>query len=585
MSTTPTTLGKYQIIREIARSNDIVYEAYDPLMNRRVALKELSIPGGSTNVQRDDRILRFKREVKAAGSLAQANIVTIYEVGEDNGRYFMAMEYLDGHTLRNELDTRGFIDADRAIEIAMEILEGLEFAHNHGVVHRDIKPENIQILESGQIKLTDFGIARLTFEPNLTMDGQVFGTPSYMSPEQVVGKDIDARSDIFSVGVVLYEMICGQKPFPGDSIVSITHSIMNAAPVKPAQMEYPLWQIVEQAINKTSNLRYATAKDMRQALLGFARGYAGTMHQAPPTAPLVDPVANPYANPYAYNPYAPPGTPAPPPMVNQAYLQPYGQQQLYQPYAQGYGQTYGQPGGQMPPIPVYYPPPPRQPLMSPESKAFWGKLFITLALVGALFALVFAGVNAISQAIAQDQMKRHDQKLREEASSGRANTSAESKIDVQKQVIEKLQSPEEIRVAKKQLAVDYERQGKGYLNAARFKEAEQAFTTAHDNDPGNPLLLANLADLYEKEANLSPDLIVAAGLFHQAGSAWLRAGEAPGARAQEYRAAGARCFINSSDKYFEYGRKNEAQTELDRAEPLVEMDSTLGQEIQKRKSR
>ncbi len=202
----PTTIGKYQVIREIARSNDIVYEAYDPLMNRRVAVKELAVPGGSTPAQREDRVKRFQREVKAAGSLAHPNIVTIYEVGEDAGRHFMAMEYLDGHTLRNEIDTRGGLGVARAIEVAIDVLCALHFAHEHGVIHRDVKPDNIQILENGTVKLTDFGIARLTFEPSITMDGQVFGTPSYMSPEQVVGREIDLRSDVFSMGVVLYEM-------------------------------------------------------------------------------------------------------------------------------------------------------------------------------------------------------------------------------------------------------------------------------------------------------------------------------------------------------------------------------------------
>src|SRR5437016_2658310 len=118
----PTTLGKYQIIREIARSNDIVYEAYDPLMNRRVALKELAMPSGANQAQKEDRLKRFLREARAAGSLAHPNIMTVFEVGEDAGRHFIAMEYLDGHTLRNEIDTRGFLPPDEAIELATKVL-------------------------------------------------------------------------------------------------------------------------------------------------------------------------------------------------------------------------------------------------------------------------------------------------------------------------------------------------------------------------------------------------------------------------------------------------------------------------------
>ncbi|HZH97531.1 MAG TPA: serine/threonine-protein kinase, partial [Fimbriimonadaceae bacterium] len=136
----PTTLGKYQIIREIARSNDIVYEGYDPLMNRRVAIKELAVPNGATPQQKEERLKRFHREAKAAGSLAHPNIVTIYEVGEEASRHFLAMEYLDGHTLRNEIDTHGFLPQERAIEIAVAVLLALDYAHQNGVVHRDIKP-------------------------------------------------------------------------------------------------------------------------------------------------------------------------------------------------------------------------------------------------------------------------------------------------------------------------------------------------------------------------------------------------------------------------------------------------------------
>ncbi|MEZ5164029.1 MAG: serine/threonine-protein kinase [Fimbriimonadaceae bacterium] len=172
----PDTLGKYQIIREIARSNDIVYEAYDAQMNRRVAVKELAMPSGSTDQQKADRIKRFMREAKAAGSLVHPNIVTVYEVSKQEERHYLAMEFLDGDTLRKLIEKDGALTAEKAINVAVEVLKGLAFAHENGVVHRDVKPENIQILENGSIKLTDFGIARLTFEPNITMDGQVFGT-------------------------------------------------------------------------------------------------------------------------------------------------------------------------------------------------------------------------------------------------------------------------------------------------------------------------------------------------------------------------------------------------------------------------
>ncbi|MBS1708783.1 MAG: serine/threonine protein kinase, partial [Armatimonadetes bacterium] len=309
-SSQPNTLGKYQIIREIARSNDIVYEAYDPVMHRRVAVKELDMPGGATGQQKQDRIKRFMREARAAGSLVHPNIVTVYEVAEEGDRHYIAMEFLDGQTLRQEMEASGFLDPARASHVAQEILHGLEFAHKNGVVHRDIKPENIQILENGQIKLTDFGIARLMFEPNLTMDGQVFGTPSYMSPEQINGKDIDARSDVFSVGVILYEMVAGTKPFTGDSVMSITYAIMNREPDQPKQCPYGLWQIIHKSLDKSPVLRYDSAEDMAAALASAAKGMAPGAVIDPPSA-FAGSQPMPYAQTAApsgapVNPYAPP---------------------------------------------------------------------------------------------------------------------------------------------------------------------------------------------------------------------------------------------------------------------------------------
>src|SRR5690242_10254040 len=208
--TTDTIAGKYKIIREIARSNDVVYEAVDTEMGRRIALKELVIPPNLTGQARHERIERFNREARASGKLSHPNIVTVYGYGEDNGRYYIAMEYLEGSSLRDILQSRGAFSIHEAVEIACQVLSGISHAHAHKVIHRDVKPDNIHILPGGQVKLTDFGIARLTEESSLTGEGQVFGTPSYMSPEQIKGHHIDYRSDIFSVGIVLYEMIAGR---------------------------------------------------------------------------------------------------------------------------------------------------------------------------------------------------------------------------------------------------------------------------------------------------------------------------------------------------------------------------------------
>jgi serine/threonine protein kinase len=369
VSSQHTVLGKYQIIREIARSNDIVYEAYDPLMDRRVALKELAIPNGSSPQQVKDRVERFEREARAAGRLAHTNIMTVHDVGSDGDRHYMAMEYLDGHTLRNELDTKGMIEHRRAIEIITAILEGLEHAHNNGVVHRDIKPDNIQLTTSG-VKITDFGIARLTFQPNLTMDGQVFGTPSYMSPEQIRGGEIDARSDIFSAGVVLFEMLSGQKPFQGDSVIAITHAILNTEPIQPTAIGYALWHPTKKALDKSPGLRFSSANEMLDALkqaesgdgMVLANPYlTGSFGAAPPV--IAQPQAQPPA--YGYNPYVP----GP---------QPVGSQPTYAPPT------------------VYYPPPPRRPLFNPRQQALFKRIALICLVMGTFFAMVVVAIMAAS---------------------------------------------------------------------------------------------------------------------------------------------------------------------------------------------
>lgn len=255
-------LGKYRILREIARSNDVVYEAVDPAMGRRVALKELQIPLHLNPAQKRERIERFYREAKAAGALSHPNIVTIHEVGQDGERHFIAMEYLEGQSLRAILNMQGALPLKETLEIAVQMCEALGYAHSRGVVHRDVKPDNISILPGGVVKLTDFGIARLAAEPSITSQGQVFGTPSYMSPEQVASRNVDHRTDLFSMGVTLYEMLTGRKPFQGDSVITITYNIMNIQPPMPIGVPPALYGILQRALAKDANLRYQSASAM-----------------------------------------------------------------------------------------------------------------------------------------------------------------------------------------------------------------------------------------------------------------------------------------------------------------------------------
>ncbi|MCX6345582.1 MAG: protein kinase [Armatimonadetes bacterium] len=358
------TLGKYEIIREIARSNDIVYEAIDPSINRRVALKELCIPANLTGAQKRERIERFLREGRAAGKLTHPNIVTIYEVGKDGDRYFIAMEYLEGQTLRDMIQAGGAMSIRDVVNFTTQLCSALSYAHNNGIIHRDIKPDNVQVLPGAHVKLTDFGIARMMGESSITVDGQVFGTPSYMSPEQVAGKPLDTRSDIFSLGVMLYEMVTGKKPFTGDSVVTITYNIVNSeAPAPPGAPPY-LAGIIRKAMSKDPNGRYSTAEEMVEDLRE-EKCSAGFMLDSPIGAwNAPTPFNMPGNNQQPQPPLTPYGTSIPSPGVGSV-PGPFG----------------GNAGQVLTPIPLL-PPAPRTPILSAETRNFLGIFFLTVALTG-----------------------------------------------------------------------------------------------------------------------------------------------------------------------------------------------------------
>ncbi len=282
-------LGKYDIIREIARSNDIVYEARDSRFGRTVALKELNFPAGITGQAKRDRIERFNREARAAGRLTHPNIVSIFDVGEDAGRYFIAMEYLDGQSLRESLVVNPQPGITQACNIVINVLEGLHHAHINRVIHRDIKPDNIFLLKNDVVKITDFGIARITEDSALTSDGQVFGTPSYMSPEQIQGQAIDHRTDIFSTGVMLYEMIAGRKPFTGDSVIAITYAVANTEPAAIQGISMQLDSVIRRALQKSAANRYEDCSRMIADLKDALNNVSSSVRSIYPS-PNVQPV-------------------------------------------------------------------------------------------------------------------------------------------------------------------------------------------------------------------------------------------------------------------------------------------------------
>ena len=264
------TLGRYTLLREVARSNDIVYEAIDPVINRRLAVKELNIAATLGGQARRERIERFFREGRAAGAMNHPNIVTIFEIGEDAGRFFIAMEFLEGQSLRDRLATAGMLPLHEAVATTVALCSALSYAHELGVVHRDIKPDNVHIVPTAgghTVKLTDFGIARILGEDSLTMAGQVFGTPSYMSPEQVTGAPLDGRTDQFSLAVLLYEMLTGRKPFTGDTVVTITYRIIHDPVPPPPGVPLAIAQVIERAMAKDARSRFATVAEFGSALL------------------------------------------------------------------------------------------------------------------------------------------------------------------------------------------------------------------------------------------------------------------------------------------------------------------------------
>lgn len=258
-------LGRYEIAAEIGRgAMGTVYKAHDPLIERTVALKTIRLDLS----RQTHRVFeeRFYREAKSAGRLNHPNIVTIYDVGETGGSAYIAMEYLEGESLDTLLDNHIRLSIERIAHITLQIANGLAYAHQHGVIHRDIKPANIILMRSGRVvKITDFGIAQIPASAQ-TGDGALLGSPRYMSPEQVQGSVVDGRSDVFSLGVVLYEMLTGHAPFTGDNLSTILYNIMNYEPAPPSSVNRdvpPAFdRIVMRALSKHPGERYQTARNM-----------------------------------------------------------------------------------------------------------------------------------------------------------------------------------------------------------------------------------------------------------------------------------------------------------------------------------
>ncbi|HUW00665.1 MAG TPA: protein kinase [Gallionella sp.] len=259
-------LGRYEIAEELGRgAMGIVYKAYDPLIERFVAIKTINLQVLS-KTERAEYETRFYQEAKAAGHLSHPNIVTIYDLGESGDIAYIAMELMEGRELQEMLYGKGRLLVTDALNIAIQVAAGLSYAHQRGVVHGDIKPSNIMVLGDNLVKIADFGIAKMASSGEKKPEDGIYGTPPFMSPEQIQGKSIDARSDIFSLGVVLYYMLTDRLPFPEEDINLLMNQIVGVVPEKPSSLNpgipEALDTVISRCLAKDPDARYKNANDL-----------------------------------------------------------------------------------------------------------------------------------------------------------------------------------------------------------------------------------------------------------------------------------------------------------------------------------
>ncbi len=284
---TLTKAGRYEISGELGRgAMGVVYHATDPVIGRAVAVKTLQLSEEGTGLTRAELLARFQTEARAAGHLTHPNIVVVFDAGEEEGLFFITMELVEGKSLQSLLDSGQMFPIPRVLRIMEQVSSALQFAHDRNIVHRDIKPANLMLTPDDTVKITDFGTAKILQFGTVQQTAHVVGTPSYMSPEQIKGKVVDGRSDIFSLGVVLYEMVTGEKPFPGQNITTVIYKIVNEEPTSPRDIDssiHPgLNAIIMKSLAKEPAARYQSCRELFEDL----RNYRSLPQDPGATVPL-----------------------------------------------------------------------------------------------------------------------------------------------------------------------------------------------------------------------------------------------------------------------------------------------------------
>jgi len=271
---TLTKAGRYEISGELGRgAMGVVYHAKDPVIGRAVAVKTLQLSEEGTGLTRAELLARFQTEARAAGHLTHPNIVVIFDAGEEDGLFFITMELVEGKSLQNILDAGQMFPLPRVLHIMEQTCSALQFAHDRNIVHRDIKPANLMLTADDTVKITDFGTAKILQFGTVQQTAHVMGTPSYMSPEQIKGKVVDGRSDVFSLGVVLYEMVTGEKPFPGQNITTVIYKIVNEEPAAPRDIDSSIHPglnfIIMKSLAKEPAARYQSCRELFEDLRNY----------------------------------------------------------------------------------------------------------------------------------------------------------------------------------------------------------------------------------------------------------------------------------------------------------------------------